>query len=291
MTSRRAAKGPARRITLPENGEALLSDLQRALEQNDVRSAIAAWQRILEAAHIDLGARAIAMATVIAARVDPATGVRAFDRPEQQDLWQSIQTQLTPPIRWPREPHLPAARGRPRSIDPYKEHLRNMQAAVWLHVHLLSLPKRGVRARSEREGAELSVGRVGIEHAAVPARLEALGDDDVDAGVGHLFADQQCRCQPLKCADAHPAEVKAFLFVDSSHEEQFLRLHEADPTGPTGAALGHVETQRTVVVQGERRIVGTGADGRVSVELTDMAGHPVEPIGPIGLFRLLRLAG
>jgi hypothetical protein len=156
MTSRRAAKGPARRITLPENGEALLSDLQRALEQNDVRSAIAAWQRILEAAHIDLGARAIAMATVIAARVDPATGVRAFDRPEQQDLWQSIQTQLTPPIRWPREPHLPAARGRPRSIDPYKEHLRNMQAAVWLHVHLLSLPKRGVRARSEREGAEHS---------------------------------------------------------------------------------------------------------------------------------------
>lgn len=35
---------------------------------------------------------------------------------------------------------------------------------------------------------------------------------------------------------------------------------------------------------------GTGADGRVSVELTDMAGHSLEPLGPVGLFRLLRLA-
>jgi hypothetical protein len=34
---------------------------------------------------------------------------------------------------------------------------------------------------------------------------------------------------------------------------------------------------------------GTGADGRVSVELTDTAGHALDAIGPAGLFRLLEL--
>ena len=46
-----------------------------------------------------------------------------------------------------------------------------------------------------------------------------------------------------------------------------------------------------LAAQGREVRFGTGADGRVSVELTDMAGHPVEPIGPIGLFRLLQAAG
>jgi hypothetical protein len=46
-----------------------------------------------------------------------------------------------------------------------------------------------------------------------------------------------------------------------------------------------------LAAQGREVRFGTGADGRVSVELTDMAGHRVEPIGPAGLFRLLKLAG
>lgn len=47
---------------------------------------------------------------------------------------------------------------------------------------------------------------------------------------------------------------------------------------------------RNLAAQGREVRFGTGADGRVSVELTDRAGDRVDHIGPIGLFRLLKLA-
>jgi hypothetical protein len=42
--------------------------------------------------------------------------------------------------------------------------------------------------------------------------------------------------------------------------------------------------------QGREVRFETGADGRVSVELTDSAGRSVDVIGPAGLFRLLKLS-
>jgi hypothetical protein len=43
--------------------------------------------------------------------------------------------------------------------------------------------------------------------------------------------------------------------------------------------------------QGKAVRFGTGADGRVSVELTDSHGRALDVLGPLGLFRLLNLAG
>lgn len=54
-----------------------------------------------------------------------------------------------------------------------------------------------------------------------------------------------------------------------------------------------VEAQRAwrnLAAQGREVRFGTGADGRVSIELTDSAGDQVHHIGPVGLFRLLKLA-
>jgi hypothetical protein len=45
---------------------------------------------------------------------------------------------------------------------------------------------------------------------------------------------------------------------------------------------------QTLAAQGKELRFGTGADGRVSVELTDSAGHEVDVIGTDGLFRLLQ---
>ena len=45
-----------------------------------------------------------------------------------------------------------------------------------------------------------------------------------------------------------------------------------------------------LAAQGREVRFATGADGRVSVELTDSYGHPLDVIGPIGLFRLLKTA-
>lgn len=47
---------------------------------------------------------------------------------------------------------------------------------------------------------------------------------------------------------------------------------------------------RNLAAQGREVRFGTGRDGRVSIELTDMAGHQLDKIGPVGLFRLLKLA-
>ena len=46
--------------------------------------------------------------------------------------------------------------------------------------------------------------------------------------VGHSIAGIYSR----SFADTFPQEVTGFVFVDSSHEEQALRLHELDPKGP-----------------------------------------------------------
>jgi hypothetical protein len=45
-----------------------------------------------------------------------------------------------------------------------------------------------------------------------------------------------------------------------------------------------------LAAEGREVRFGTGADGRVSVELFDTTGRAGEPIGPVGLFRLLNLA-
>jgi hypothetical protein len=43
-----------------------------------------------------------------------------------------------------------------------------------------------------------------------------------------------------------------------------------------------------LAAQGQELRFVTAADGRVSVELTDSAGHQLSVIGPADLFRLLR---
>jgi len=45
---------------------------------------------------------------------------------------------------------------------------------------------------------------------------------------------------------------------------------------------------QVLAAQGKELRFMTSADGRVSVELTDTAGHPLGVIGPSGLFRLLQ---
>jgi len=44
---------------------------------------------------------------------------------------------------------------------------------------------------------------------------------------------------------------------------------------------------RTLAAQGKELRFGRGEDGRVSIELTDPAGRPLDVIGASGLFRLL----
>jgi hypothetical protein len=84
--------------------------------------------------------------------------------------------------------------------------------------------------------------------------------------------------------------------------EALARAERAFATGQVTAFEGPPpEVQREMAqaerawqrlaAQGREVHFGTGADGRVSVELTDMAGRPVQPIGPVGLFRLLERAG
>jgi hypothetical protein len=50
-------------------------------------------------------------------------------------------------------------------------------------------------------------------------------------------------------------------------------------------AAAHVS--QMLAAQGKELRFATSADGRVSVELTDTAGHSLDIIGPSGLFRLL----
>jgi len=52
--------------------------------------------------------------------------------------------------------------------------------------------------------------------------------------VGHSIAGIYCR----RFATRFPRDVAAFLFLDSSHEEQMWRLHEIDPNGPTASGGG-----------------------------------------------------
>jgi hypothetical protein len=46
---------------------------------------------------------------------------------------------------------------------------------------------------------------------------------------------------------------------------------------------------QSLAEQGREVRFATDAEGHVSIELTDSAGHPVDVIGPRGLFRLLKL--
>jgi hypothetical protein len=46
---------------------------------------------------------------------------------------------------------------------------------------------------------------------------------------------------------------------------------------------------QALAAQGKELRFDRSADGRVSVELTDVSGRPLDVIGPSGLFRLLQL--
>lgn len=71
--------------------------------------------------------------------------------------------------------------------------------------------------------------------ADLHALLKAAGEKPPYILAGHSIAGIYAR----RYSDAYPNEVKAFLFVDSSHEEQFWRLHEVeDPTGPSPGDMG-----------------------------------------------------
>lgn len=75
-----------------------------------------------------------------------------------------------------------------------------------------------------------------------------------------------------------------------------------DPSAPSTVTLDAPppEVQREMAAaarasqmlaaQGKELRFGQGADGRVSVELIDGSGRPVDVIGPTGLFRLLQQA-
>jgi pimeloyl-ACP methyl ester carboxylesterase len=80
--------------------------------------------------------------------------------------------------------------------------------------------------------------------ADLHALLKAAGEKPPYVLVGHSIAGVYAR----RFSDAFPNEVRAFLFVDSSHEEQFWRLHEVDPTGPAPADMGGA----FLVKQGQR---------------------------------------
>jgi pimeloyl-ACP methyl ester carboxylesterase len=60
------------------------------------------------------------------------------------------------------------------------------------------------------------------------ALLKAAGEKPPYVLVGHSIAGIYCRRFETK----FPDELAALVFVDSSHEEQFWRLHEIDPNGP-----------------------------------------------------------
>ncbi|HXA48845.1 MAG TPA: alpha/beta hydrolase [Candidatus Acidoferrum sp.] len=60
------------------------------------------------------------------------------------------------------------------------------------------------------------------------ALLKAAGEKPPYVLVGHSMAGIYSR----RFVTRFPGDVAALLFVDSSHEEQFWRLHEIDPKGP-----------------------------------------------------------
>jgi pimeloyl-ACP methyl ester carboxylesterase len=60
------------------------------------------------------------------------------------------------------------------------------------------------------------------------AVLKAAGERPPYVLVGHSIAGIYSR----RFVTRFPDDVAALLFVDSSHEEQYLRLHEIDPKGP-----------------------------------------------------------
>jgi pimeloyl-ACP methyl ester carboxylesterase len=66
------------------------------------------------------------------------------------------------------------------------------------------------------------------------ALLKAAGEKPPYVLAGHSIAGIYAR----RFADAFPGEVAAFVFVDSSHEEQFWRLHEVDPKAATPGDMG-----------------------------------------------------
>ena len=88
-----------------------------------------------------------------------------------------------------------------------------------------------------------------------------------------------------------PAELSAVL----ARAERALSLGsverlEGPPTEVLREMLAAERAWQNLAAQGRAVRFGTGADGRVSIELTDSDGHALDELGPIGLFRLLKTA-
>ncbi len=93
----------------------------------------------------------------------------------------------------------------------------------------------------------------------------------------HLISAAEDRSGALARAECAALSNSVASFGGPPPEVQ-RELREAERAGHNLAA------------QGREVRFATGVDGRVSVELTDSYGHPLDVIGPIGLFRLLKTA-
>jgi hypothetical protein len=104
--------------------------------------------------------------------------------------------------------------------------------------------------------------------------------------VGYL-ADMGMRPMPRnyrRRADLNAALARAQRAVHSGSVDAL----EGPPPEVLREMLEAERAWQNLAAQGREVRFGTGADGRVSVELTDTAGHALHDLGPIGLFRLLK---
>ena len=105
-----------------------------------------------------------------------------------------------------------------------------VQPAVSAFNHVCSYDRAGLGASDKTAIPQTTADIVNDLHAL----LKAVGEKPPYILVGHSIAGIYAR----RFADAFPTEAAAFVFVDSSHEEQFWRLHEVDPKGPNPGDMG-----------------------------------------------------
>ena len=88
-----------------------------------------------------------------------------------------------------------------------------------------------------------------------------------------------------------PAELSAVLArAERGLWSGSVERLEGPPTEVLREMLEAERAWQNLAAQGREVRFGTRADGRVSVELTDSAGHALDDLGPIGLFQLLKTA-
>jgi pimeloyl-ACP methyl ester carboxylesterase len=105
-----------------------------------------------------------------------------------------------------------------------------VQPSVSTFTHVCSYDRAGLGPSDKTTTPQTVAEIVNDLHAL----LKIAGEKPPYVLVGHSIAGIYAR----RFADAFPAEAAAFVFVDSSHEEQFWRLHQVDPNGPAPADMG-----------------------------------------------------